>query len=377
MDNKEIKQKYGSWSGSLILHYAAVAGEVPSELITTLDITTENRQYVFYRSKFKGFFICYRQDRMKGYQLRGTAIDYIEANLLSKYNHFITSSGFNRRRTTNNPRKRRRYQNAAFMYYFLDKMDIDYLTTNEENCFIPACVLKQDFLLSDLGTKELNREAHQFKSSKIMGLLLKGRYLYNTYVFLDNLSALEKSTEYRTAELINAKYRYESGKTDIPVKTLIFTRNTDSQYLIAKRIMEIKQLLFYKTKIDYSKYGFFKDFDFDLFDELHIIPMDDNGEKEFKLLLQREETEKTIHNQLKQYESEPTSKLGIACDTYISDRPTIFLYSLDIIKLIQFYNSLTIRGLQGYIFCLPHHERIVRELFFKHQKSVAIIALEM
>ena len=377
MDYKELNSKYGYFTGMLMMHYAAVAGELPTELINILGINTQNRQYVFYHSKLKGMFICYRQNHMNGYQLRGSGIDYLEANHLERYNKFITSASYSRRRTTKNPRKRRRFQNAAFMFYFFDILDIDYLEKSESTYFIPACVLKQEFLLSDSETENLNREAHQFKSSKTMGLLVNGRCIYNTYVFMDGISALEKSTEYRAVENINARYRYELGKTEAPVKTLVLTRNTDTQILIAKRIMEIKRLIQPCKKDDNSKLVFFRDFDFDLFDEFYVISMDVNGEKEMRLLLQRETTERTLLKQLNQYNKEPIHKLGIACDCYISDRPAIFLYALDIIKLIQFFNSLTIRGLQGYIFCLPHHVEIVRELFFKHQKSVAIIALEM
>ena len=377
MDYKELNVKYGYNTGMLLMHYATVAGEIPTELIKILGVNTQNRQYIFYQSKLKGMFICYRQNNMYGYQLRGSGIDYLEANYLDRYSKFITSTSYNRRRTTKDPRKRRRFQNAAFMFYFLDILDIDYLKKTESTFFIPACILKQEFLLSDSEIGNLNREAHQFKSSKTMGLLVNGRCLYNTYVFMDGISALEKSTEYRAVENINARYRYELNKTDAPVKTIILTRNTETQIFIVKKIMEIKRLIQSCKKDDNSKLCFFRDFDFNLYDEFYVISMDGNGEKEMRLLLQRETTEKTIREQLKQYENEPTHKLGIACDCYISDRPAIFLYALDIIKLIQFFNSLTIRGLQGYIFCLPHHKEIVRELFYKHQKSVAIIALEM
>ena len=184
-----------------------------------------------------------------------------------------------------------------------------------------------EFLLSDSETENLNREAHQFKSSKTMGLLVNGSCIYNTYVFMDGISALEKSTEYRAVENINARYRYELGKTDEPVKTLVLTRNTDTQILIAKRIMEIKRLIQPCKKDDNSKLVFFRDFDFDLFDEFYVISMDVNGEKEMRLLLQRETTERTLLKQLNQYDKEPMHKLGIACDCYISDRPAIFLYA--------------------------------------------------
>ena len=121
MDFKELNNKYGYFTGMLMMHYAAVAGELPSELINMLGINTQNRQYVFYRSKLKGMFICYRQNNMNGYQLRGSGIDYLEANHLDRYNKFITNASYSRRRTTKNPRKRRRFQNAAFMFYFFDK----------------------------------------------------------------------------------------------------------------------------------------------------------------------------------------------------------------------------------------------------------------
>ena len=76
---------------------------------------------------------------MNGYQLRGSGIDYLEANHLERYNKFITSASYSRRRTTKNPRKRRRFQNAAFMFYFFDILDIDYLEKSESTYFIPAC----------------------------------------------------------------------------------------------------------------------------------------------------------------------------------------------------------------------------------------------
>lgn len=41
----------------ILLHYAAVSGEIPSGLINKLGILIDNRQYIFYRSKFKDFFI--------------------------------------------------------------------------------------------------------------------------------------------------------------------------------------------------------------------------------------------------------------------------------------------------------------------------------
>lgn len=359
----------------ILLHYAAVSGEIPSGLINKLGILIDNRQYIFYRSKFKDFFICYRQDGMIGYQIRASGIDFLEANYLNTYNHFINNANYNRRRTTKAPYKRRRYQSAAYMYYFLDAIGIDYLRYDLKRCFIPSCVLKQEALLSNCGTENLNREDHQLKSSKIMGSIINESYMYNIYVFMDYLPNLEKSTEYRAAEIINAKYRYERRVTDKPVKTIFFARNTIKQCEIAKRILQIKRLI--NTRSIDDKNTFFKDFDMDLFDELYIIPMDDKGEKEINLLLNREETERLIRKQLNKYQKEPTYKLGIACDCYISNRPAIFLYALDIIKLIQFFNSLTIRGLQGYIFCLPHHEQLVRDLFINYKKSVAVIVLEL
>lgn len=370
-----IKTKYGYDTKMLLLHYTAVSGEISTNFIKHIGVSQSNMQYVFYQSSFKSFFKCYRLNAMCGYQINGLGMDYLFQNYLKLYDTFLFNSNYNRRRLTKEAYRRRRFRSSAYLYFFLDCLNIDYLHKDNENIyFIPSQLLKNGVLLSDLRIKQLNREEHQIKSSKIMGSIVCGTQMYNIYVFLDDLAILEKATEFRTSELLNAKYRYELGKANSSVKTVIFTRNITKQEKIAKRIIDIK--LSKETTIS-DKYSFYKEFDFDLFSELYIIPMDEYGEKETKLLLQRDATERLIHNQLSSYKKEPPNKLGISCDCYISEKPAIFLYALDLIKLIQFYNSLTIRGLQGYIFCLPHHENIVRNLFFKDFESIMIISLEM
>ena len=370
-----IKTKYGYDTKMLLLHYTAVSGEISTDFIKHIGVSQSNMQYVFYQSSFKSFFKCYRLNAMCGYQINGLGMDYLFQNYLKLYDTFLFNSNYNRRRLTKEAYRRRRFRSSAYLYFFLDCLNIDYLHKDNENIyFIPSQLLKNGVLLSDLRIKQLNREEHQIKSSKIMGSIVCGTQMYNIYVFLDDLAILEKATEFRTSELLNAKYRYELGKANSSVKTVIFTRNITKQEKIAKRIIDIK--LSRETTIS-DKYSFYKEFDFDLFSELYIIPMDEYGEKETKLLLQRDATERLIHNQLSSYKKEPPNKLGISCDCYISEKPAIFLYALDLIKLIQFYNSLTIRGLQGYIFCLPHHESIVRNLFFKDFESIMIISLEM
>lgn len=370
-----IKTKYGYDTKMLLLHYTAVSGEISTDFIKHIGVSQSNMQYVFYQSSFKSFFKCYRLNAMCGYQINGLGMDYLFQNYLKLYDTFLFNSNYNRRRLTKEAYRRRRFRSSAYLYFFLDCLNIDYLHKDNENIyFIPSQLLKNGVLLSDLRIKQLNREEHQIKSSKIMGSIVCGTQMYNIYVFLDDLAILEKATEFRTSELLNAKYRYELGKANSSVKTVIFTRNITKQEKIAKRIIDIK--LSKETTIS-DKYSFYKEFDFDLFSELYIIPMDEYGEKETKLLLQRDATERLIHNQLSSYKKEPPNKLGISCDCYISEKPAIFLYALDLIKLIQFYNSLTIRGLQGYIFCLPHHENIVRNLFFKDFESIMIISLEM
>ena len=370
-----IKTKYGYDTKMLLLHYTAVSGEISTDFIKHIGVSQSNMQYVFYQSSFKSFFKCYRLNAMCGYQINGLGMDYLFQNYLKLYDTFLFNSNYNRRRLTKEAYRRRRFRSSAYLYFFLDCLNIDYLHKDNENIyFIPSQLLKNGVLLSDLRIKQLNREEHQIKSSKIMGSIVCGTQMYNIYVFLDDLAILEKATEFRTSELLNAKYRYELGKANSSVKTVIFTRNITKQEKIAKRIIDIK--LSKETTIS-DKYSFYKEFDFDLFSELYIIPMDEYGEKETKLLLQRDATERLIHNQLSSYKKEPPNKLGISCDCYISEKPAIFLYALDLIKLIQFYNSLTIRGLQGYIFCLPHHESIVRNLFFKDFESIMIISLEM
>ena len=370
-----IKTKYGYDTKMLLLHYTAVSGEISTDFIKHIGVSQSNMQYVFYQSSFKSFFKCYRLNAMCGYQINGLGMDYLFQNYLKLYDTFLFNSNYNRRRLTKEAYRRRRFRSSAYLYFFLDCLNIDYLHKDNENIyFIPSQLLKNGVLLSDLRIKQLNREEHQIKSSKIMGSIVCGTQMYNIYVFLDDLAILEKATEFRTSELLNAKYRYELGKANSSVKTVIFTRDITKQEIIAKRIIDIK--LSKETTIS-DKYSFYKEFDFDLFSELYIIPMDEYGEKETKLLLQRDATERLIHNQLSSYKKEPPNKLGISCDCYISGKPAIFLYALDLIKLIQFYNSLTIRGLQGYIFCLPHHESIVRNLFFKDFESIMIISLEM
>lgn len=370
-----IKTKYGYDTKMLLLHYTAVSGEISTDFIKHIGVSQSNMQYVFYQSSFKSFFKCYRLNAMCGYQINGLGMDYLFQNYLKLYDTFLFNSNYNRRRLTKEAYRRRRFRSSAYLYFFLDCLNIDYLHKDNENIyFIPSQLLKNGVLLSDLRIKQLNREEHQIKSSKIMGSIVCGTQMYNIYVFLDDLAILEKATEFRTSELLNAKYRYELGKANSSVKTVIFTRNITKQEKIAKRIIDIK--LSKETTIS-DKYSFYKEFDFDLFSELYIIPMDEYGEKETKLLLQRDATERLIHNQLSSYKKEPPNKLGISCDCYISEKPAIFLYALDLIKLIQFYNSLTIRGLQGYIFCLPHHESIVRNLFIKDFESIMIISLEM
>lgn len=370
-----IKTKYGYDTKMLLLHYTAVSGEISTDFIKHIGVSQSNMQYVFYQSSFKSFFKCYRQNAMCGYQINGLGMDYLFQNYLKLYDTFLFNSNYNRRRLTKETYRRRRFRSSAYLYFFLDCLNIDYLHKDNENIyFIPSQLLKNGVLLSDLRIKQLNREEHQIKSSKIMGSIVYGTQMYNIYVFLDDLAILEKATEFRTSELLNAKYRYELGKAHNSVKTVIFTRDTMTQGKIAKRIIDIKLS---KEPTLSDKYSFYKEFDFDLFSELYIIPMDEYGEKETKLLLQRDATEKLIHNQLSSYKKEPPNKLGISCDCYISGKPAIFLYALDLIKLIQFYNSLTIRGLQGYIFCLPHHKSIVRDLFLKDFESITIISLEM
>ena len=54
-DLKAIKEKYGYDTKMLLLHYTAIAGELPTELIKELGIKSDNQKYILHKSEFKDF----------------------------------------------------------------------------------------------------------------------------------------------------------------------------------------------------------------------------------------------------------------------------------------------------------------------------------
>lgn len=375
-DLKAIKEKYGYDTKMLLLHYTAIAGELPTELIKELGIKSDNQKYILHKSEFKDFFINKRQDNLCGYQLKSTGIDYlINSENIDKYYDYIVNANDNRRKITTSKSKRQRFHNLAFLFYQLDKLGVNYLNfdDNEQTFFLSANKIKQTLYQKEKKAG-INNEQFEIKSSRIYGILKTIGYVYSIYIFQNEINQLDYSIELRTKTLIELNYSNENKLSEKGAETIIITKDTNSQLKVVKELFECR----YSNKEKYKdkKYKIFKEM---IFHQLHILSFDDTGTKQLSYLINKKKTDERIRTVLSKFDKKEKGhkNLGLACDMFLNNYPVEFMYSLDVNKLRYFYDLITeYKYIGGYIVCLKKHHIFLNNLFSEYLKRVKIIDIE-
>lgn len=377
----DLLKKYNFSLKDLMLHYTAVGGEIPSDLIDELGITQYNKYYITRTSNFKGFFIYRKGGGLRGYQLQSKGIDY----LLKTNNEYatFTTMNFGKRKITSDLFKRKRYQRRAWLYHYLDELEINYFPsqTNATNFFYCSEVIKK--LFTQLGNIENIRE-YEIKGSRIYGTLRLNNDLYNVYVFDDSFDTLSIGIEYRANILVSEILRQEK------VESIIFAHSIEEQKRILSEILNA--ITSNDNKYNQKQYSFFRQSQLNGLNDIHILSFDETGKKQLELMKNKKNTEKAIRKSLSKKFSCPIEssdeyelykKDNILCDARILDQPCYFIDSLNINKIKQAYDILTSEeGLFFYFVCFECHIPVIQKLFSdinvgEYIKCIPIEVLEL
>lgn len=363
LTTKEIQKKYNYTLKDLMLHYAAISGEIPNKLINKLGITQDNKNYITRKSNFTDFFVYRKGGGMNGYQLQNKGINY----LLKTNNDYaiFTTMNFGNRKPTADVFKRKRYQRKVWLYHYLDELDINYFLsqTNSTNFFYCSENIKKLYTkFCNINIE--NIEEYEIKGSRIYGTLRLNKDLYNVYVFDDSFDTLYTGIEYRTNTLIADVFNKEN------IETIIFTRGIEEQNRVLGEILNAMTSL--KNKYNQKQYSFFRYSQQLGISDIHILSFDEVGKRQLELMKNKTKTDEAIRRIITNNYSllasasdyELYKKDGIDCDARILDQPCFFIYSLNIYKIKQAYDILTNEeGVFFYLVCFEKHIPVIQKLF--------------
>lgn len=370
LTTQELQKKFKCSLKDLMLHYAAVGGEISSELIEELGIKTNNKNYITRKSNFSGFFVYKKGGGLRGYQLHSKGIDYL-LKTNNEYETFVTMN-YGKRKVTTDIYKRKRYQRRAWLYHYLDELEIGYFPSQakSKNFFYCSQVIKK--LYTQFGKIESARE-YEISSSRLYGTLKLDKDLYNVYVFEDGFDTLSMGVEFRANTLVSQALKKEN------VETIIFAHSAEGQNKILSEILNA--MTTNRKQYAHKQYSFFKQSQQNGLYDIHILNFDDTGKKQLELMKDKEKTKRAIKRSLsKKYSlfTEPANN-GIFCDTMILGQPCFFIESLNIYKIKQVYDIVTSEeGVFFYLVCFENHISVIQKLFMdiKVDEYVKFIPIE-
>ena len=361
LTTKDIQKKYNYTLKDLMLHYAAISGEIPNKLIEKLGITQDNKNYITRKSNFTDFFVYRKGGGLNGYQLQNRGINHL-LKTNSDYAVFTTMD-YGNRKVTADVFKRKRSQRRAWLYHYLDELEIDYFPSQADstNFFYCSEIMKKLFAQFD---KIENIREYEIKGSRIYGTLRLNKNVYNVYVFYDSFDTLHTGIEYRANTLIADALRKES------VGTIILARGIEEQNRILSEILNAVTSPVGKYK--QKQYSFFRESQQLGLDDIHILSFDEIGKKQLELMKRPRKTDALIRKRLYEKfscigsndEYELYKKDGIYCDARILDQPCFFVHSLDVRKIKLAYDILTSEdGIFFYFVCFEKHIPVIQKPF--------------
>ncbi len=363
---EKIKEKYNLTTKELMLHYAAVGGEVSTDLIRKMGMDINLQSYITTKSKLKGSFKYRKTGNIRGYQLTAKGInEAIDKDY--RYSDYLHGQR-GLRRLTKNIMRRKRMIKKAKLYFFFDEAGIEYFYKDEFSRsphFLDSRFLKHD---TDDEESDIN---HQIISSRCFGFLeLADDYNYLTYVFDDEKIKLEFNTEVRMKDEYH--YRYD----DDNVKALIVLKDEEMLKEVALDLFSLAGII-----RNHEKYENLKAIEYIDYDELHLITFNDSGLKQMHLLKNNIYTDSKIRNILKctnnKKEEEFYKYEFFNCDGFISAYPCFFLYSIDINKIIKINSYLYNRAnVCCIVVCFREYINLIRQAFGELSERVKFISVE-
>lgn len=376
LTTEKIKEKYGYDNKMLLLHYAGTSGEIPIDLIREINISSDLQNYIVNKGPFSDFFIYKRNAGLKGYQLLGKGLSFLlQDKYYANYKPYVTDLSGLLRRTTSDISKRKRYRKTAKLYHLLDVLDISYfpILKKDNNFFYPAHCIKKIFSeeVKQYGIEK--KEEYEIKGSRIFGMLQADGYLYNTYVFDNEMCNLNYSIELRTQILTNTRFKNIDKLSDNDIETIIITSDIEKQKEIFIELLESKTTD--NKKYKEKQYTIYRQMDFE---GLHILSFDNIGKKQLYILKHRNYIDNEIRRRIgSKNEHQCLENDSINCDARILETPCVFLYSLDITKIYYIYNVLHIQNnVFCYIVCFKEHIPMLKKILNDVIEYVKFISIE-
>ena len=342
-DKEQTKDKYKIKKKKLILHYAVIGGEIPSNLIKEI-VSYGTWKRAINTGSYKGLLIYKRGEKHQGFQLSSKASDEIK-KLPYDYTPYLLK-GEIPVKLTNNRYQRIRNQMRTRFFVFLDALGIEYMRErikdSESTFFYDARLIKKRFEIQSRDfAREQDRE-FQILGSRALGVLKTNDAVFLTYAFEKRLIRLQKSIESRiTIYAQNLFGNYNYGQ-------LIYCLTTEYATLIAIEIIE--SIVFpqsknennYKTQLlSYfrsTKKNAFLD---SAYRGLHVAGLDNTGIIQTAFFLNQNKVNEFLRTKLKKEdtaysrEKEQEYIYSIEADGILHGNPCYFLFTLEIKKITR------------------------------------------
>lgn len=372
----QIIGKYGFEYWELVYHYAALSGEVPTQLLRII-LSEGNKNYIFNRSKHKDSFILRRGNYSYGYQLSKLGKERV-LQLKYDYDDYLNSTNAN----TKDYSKRKRMRNRAMLFLFFDVLGIDYLKEfidkNTRHKFIDSRTIKFNFnALKNLFSGSDNRQI-QIQGSKCYGILELNCAKYLLYVFNNNVESLNYSTESRLEIFAKDSFYDERTGTIIIVDDSNKTMNSIFETIIyhlfkkEEKGSEKRYFNYYKRM---SEMKFLAD---NKYLGMHLIGLDKIGIMQIRYLKKKDYIDETIKEVLYNRDmAKNCVDVDCYCDFVFEGCPCLFLLTLDISKVYFLVCHLTY-NYSGcyYIVCFNSHQGSIKRAIENVLKSREITDID-
>ncbi len=297
-----------------IVHYAAVAGELPVDLYSVLDINSTNYRMQLSRLREKNIIRTVKTDGLTGYVLTNTKKRELRNE--QRYQDMLQN-------TNTDVRKRKRMQNFGYIYVTLDNQNIEYEPS------------KKPYLTNDIAErteKVLFYTANEFKKAqRNNGITINGSKSYGVLISKGEVIPVYKAvyelpeffvTEFQYIQLLR---RYFQG-CEVK-KAVLMCNNLYAVGKISEEIINFKSTNKGRNITDSGYYS-----------NLVLLPIIEHN----KLLIWTLYNEKKIISLVKRHQKITKKKSAMVNDGFIENEPVIFMFNFDIAKLNMFlsYNSV-------------------------------------
>lgn len=370
----QILNKYGFSKPELILHYAAISGEIPTTLIRNLDINENLQRYYIYKSKFfkgKNYLISKTNNHLYGYQLSLKGKRYLLENKKDYIPYLLSAQ--DTRKTTNDLYKRLRYRNTAFLYYFFDKLNIEYFFYHNkemDSFFYSSVFLKKLFHIEET---QADTE-FEIIGSKFFGALKLNKEYYLTYVFGNSISTLSYNMEQRAKIIIENYYNLEDSGT-----ILFFYNYCD----LEKSIISIFNSIISDNKeYNNKQFKFFRQLEQTDYSKFLFCSLDSIGIQLFSYIKDSPALYKKIKDKIYSYEhntNELEANRYYNADFIISGSPAVILSDFDLCKIIDVYNRIHYNDEQNMfykIICFRSQYNVYKKLFSPISDFISFLIIE-